>query len=132
MFGRKSWIEAPPEQYASGPTQTGKTTETPGLTPEQVSWLCGHYQAEAASQKQGSLVSCYVPSIDQVILPAAKYWPSADELTQMRAHEWAHARGWRHNDNGTGTSPASLAPIGNALRVVSDAPAPALPNALRP
>lgn len=114
MFGfRKGWsIEPPPPQYATGPTQTGRTTETPNLTPEQVAWLCGQYHTEAARQKPGSLVACYAPNIDQVILPAAKYWPSQDELAQLRAHEWAHARGWRHNDDGAGTSPKSLPPVG--------------------
>lgn len=113
MFGFKpGWsIEPPPPQYASGPTQTGKTTETPNLTPEQVAWLCSLYGTESSHQAKGSLLACYAPRIDQVILPAAKYWPSSDELDQLRSHEYAHARGWRHNDDGTGTGPNSLAPV---------------------
>lgn len=110
---KRGWsIEPPPSQYASGSTQTGKTVETQNLTPEQVAYLCSFYGAEAANQAKGSLLACYAPRIDQVILPAAKYWPSKAELALMRAHEWAHARGWRHNDDGTGTGLTSLPPRG--------------------
>lgn len=129
---RPGWsIEPPPEEYTSGPTQTGRTTEIPNLTPEQANALCSQYGTFSTAQ-HGIGVACYVPSMDRVILPAAKYWPSGRELEQMRVHEWAHARGWRHNEDGMGTSPNSLPPVGNALRMVSDAPPQAVPNALRP
>lgn len=108
---QRGWsIEKPPLQYASGPTQTGRTTETPNLTPEQANYLC-HLAGVWQHEPQGFPVACYNPRTDQVILPAARYWPSADELAQMRAHEFAHARGWRHTDDGTGTSTASLPPV---------------------
>lgn len=105
-------IEPPPPQYASGPTQTGHTTETPNLTPEQANYLC-HVAGVWSHEPSGFPVACYNPRTDQVILPAK--WPSQDELDQMRAHEWAHARGWRHNDDGTGTSTASLPPVSALL-----------------
>lgn len=125
MFGlRKGWvIEPPPEQYASGPTQTGMTNEIPNLTPEMAHAMC-QAAGTFSDKQQGYGVACYIPSLDAVVLPAAKYWPSKDELDQMRAHEWAHARGWRHNDDGTGTGPNSLPPVqAPQTAVATNAPA---------
>lgn len=111
MASRGWSIEAPPPEYANGPTQTGRTYEVPNLTPEQSHWICQQAGTFSTAQR-GIGVACYVPTLDQVILPAAKYWPSKSELDQMRAHEWAHARGWRHNEDGTGTAASSLPPKG--------------------
>lgn len=113
MF-KPGWsVEPPPERYASGPTQVPGTTEL-RVTPEQANYLCrlaGVWKTEPT----GFPVACFNPQTNQVILP--DQWPSKSELTQMRAHEWAHARGWRHNDDGTGTGLNSLPPhpVFNAL-----------------
>lgn len=130
---RRGWaIESPPNEYASGPTQTGRTTEEPNLTPEQAHWLCQQAGTFSTAQR-GIGVACYIPTMDRVILPDAKYWPSKSELDQMRAHEWAHARGWRHNDDGTGTALTSLPPrgllsLGAAVQPISQPQ----PNSLSP
>jgi hypothetical protein len=107
MFKRGWSIEAPPPQYASGPTQVPGTAEL-RVTPEQANYLC-HLAGVWKTEPQGFPVACFNPRTNQVILP--DQWPSGSELDQMRAHEWAHARGWRHTDDGTGTSTASLPPL---------------------
>jgi hypothetical protein len=104
-------IEAPPQQYASGPTQVPGTSEL-RVTPEQANFLC-HLAGVWKTEPTGFPVACFNPRTNQVILP--DQWPSGSELDQMRAHEWAHARGWRHNDDGSGTSLASLPPASARL-----------------
>jgi hypothetical protein len=115
MFGfkRPQAVEPPPEQYATGPTQTGQTTQQDWPL-DQVMYLCrlitGGLPENASSSAyyQG----CYNPRTDTVIVPEQGAWPSEDERQQLIAHEWAHARGWRHNPDGRGTSPQSLPPRG--------------------
>lgn len=111
MFGLKlnRAVEPPPPQYASGPTQTGKTWEMILSDPAAVNYICG-LQLGEPPQKGGYWMGCYRPDLDAVVLMDPKTWPSKSEYDQLRAHEWAHARGWRHNDDGRGTSPDSLPP----------------------
>ena len=85
-FGRRLPIPQPPPQYASGPTQTGKTREW-DLTMDQVMKICkpdGNYSYD---------MGCYRPDFDAVVVPAKGPWPSEAERQQLIAHEWGHARG---------------------------------------
>lgn len=105
-------VEPPPPAYAAGPTQTGATWEMILPRVEQVDYLCrlamGGLPAGAAASAY--YWGCYNSKLDAVILVARDGWPSRREWKANRAHEWAHARGWRHNPDGHGTSPASLPP----------------------
>jgi hypothetical protein len=86
-------VEPPPAIYASGPTVTGTTRELTFPTPQAVQAFCNLYLGRPAS---GYYQACYVPVLDLVVLPDSHAWPSATERAELRAHEWAHARGWRH------------------------------------
>lgn len=104
-------VEPPPDQYATGPTQTGKTWEMILKDPAAVNYFCGLAMGEPP-QKGGYWMGCYRPDLDAVVLMDPKSWPSRSEYEQLRAHEWGHARGWRHNDDGRGTAATSLPPPG--------------------
>lgn len=114
MFGLRpnKAVEAPPDQYTSGPTQTGATTEHQ-MTLDQVGVLCRAfgigYGAPTSAGKPYEM-GCYIPQVDWVVLPTKDEWPSSAEWNALREHEWAHARGWMHNPDGHGTSPNSLPP----------------------
>lgn len=86
-------VQPPPAQYASGPTQYGHTTEKTFSTPEALQAFCNFYLGRPANTYYQA---CYVPALDLVVLPDAHAWPSARERQELREHEWAHARGWRH------------------------------------
>jgi hypothetical protein len=40
--------------------------------------------------------ACYVPSLGVVALPSQKANPDPWERKDLRAHEWGHVWGWRH------------------------------------
>ncbi|MDB5448009.1 MAG: hypothetical protein JWQ97_3326 [Phenylobacterium sp.] len=86
-------VEAPPSRYAAGPTITGATREKTFSTPDAVQAFCNFY---LGPPRGGYYQACYVPALDLVVLPDKRAWPSAREREELRAHEWAHARGWRH------------------------------------
>ena len=96
-------VERPPEQYRAGPTQTGRTVELPGLTREQVLYLCN--LAGTALPERSLAPGCYNPKTDQVVVMGEGLWPEG-ERQKLREHEFGHARGWRHGEG-------SLPPKGN-------------------
>lgn len=102
-FGFNRAVERPPEQYRTGPTQTGKTVELEGLTRDQVMYLCN--LAGTNLQANSLAPGCYNPRTDQVIVMGEGNWPEG-ERQKLREHEWGHARGWRHGGG-------SLPPKGN-------------------
>lgn len=116
-------VEAPPEEYRSGPTVSGKTTERIFDNFDEMQRFCrengvslGHNPGRGAYFQ-----ACYVPSLDVVALPSRKAWPSQREIDELREHEWAHARGWRHSyplnmKKLTAEYEARLAASQNALR----------------
>lgn len=100
MFKRRQIVEPPPEEYASGPTQTGKTRELIFDDLEALQKFCQVWGGvpQASPERAGDRYAqaCYSPRVDIVALPSRKAWPSQKEIDQLREHEWAHARGWRH------------------------------------
>jgi hypothetical protein len=86
-------VEASPPQYASGPTQDGVVVERRFSSPQAVQAFCNFYLGRPA---RGYYQACYIPAMDTVALPDEHAWPSKVEREALRAHEWAHARGWRH------------------------------------
>ena len=94
-------VEPPPELYRAGPTQTGATSEIRFGDFKRIDHLCRTWRV-AASQA-GAVIGCYIPALDKVVLPAEGAWGSPTDLAALRAHEWAHARGWRHRADGGGT-----------------------------
>ena len=99
-------VEPPPARYASGPTLSGVTRELSFSTPEAVQAFCNRF---LGPPRRGYYEACYIPALDLVVLPDKHAWPSARERAELRAHEWAHARGWRHvveDVKGTGASGA--------------------------
>jgi hypothetical protein len=120
-------VEPPPPLYASGPSLTGKTSEMILPNVEQVDLLCRLW---LRGLPQGSspgtyYQGCYDEKRNIVVLVDPKSWPSRREWRQIRQHEWAHARGWRHLQNGHGTDWArSRSPPGSA-RVLLAAADPA-------
>jgi hypothetical protein len=112
-FGLNLAVEAPPSAYVRGPTQTGVTRELELPTVQAVDRLCklalGGLPVKA--ERGGYYMGCYIPLSDTVVIPTRKAWPSGREWEDLRAHEWAHARGWRHRADGRGTDwETSLAP----------------------
>jgi hypothetical protein len=108
-------VEPAPAIYASGPTRTGRTWEMILPSVPQVDYLCRLAQGGLPEGARPGFYywGCYHPKLDAVILVDPKAWPSQSEWRQARAHEWAHARGWRHLPNGQGTDWArSLPPPG--------------------
>jgi hypothetical protein len=106
-------VEPPPAPYAAGPTQTGATTEVRLPSVDAVDSLCQRSLGALPQRFSGRgprFLGCYVPSLDEVVLPDPKAWPSRREWEEIRAHEWAHARGWRHNGDGRGTNWAASLP----------------------
>lgn len=102
-------VEAPPLQYADGPTISGRTGMIELADPAQVDQLCSLTLGRA--WPRGSYwMGCYNVTTDAVIVPAKGAWPSEAERQALIAHEWAHARGWRHVDDGKfGRPPAARA-----------------------
>jgi hypothetical protein len=91
-----SWpdgVEPPPARYASGPTQYGDTHERRFAQARDLQAFCDFYLGRPAA---GAYQACYVPALDLVVLPAAAAQPDPRVRAELRAHEWAHARGWRH------------------------------------
>ncbi|MDB5443800.1 MAG: hypothetical protein JWP73_2176 [Phenylobacterium sp.] len=95
-------VEPPPAQYASGPTISGVTVERSFADLARLQAFCNFYLGRPA---RGYYQACYVAALDVVALPDRHAWPSAAERRQLRAHEWAHARGWRHAASATGSEP---------------------------
>jgi hypothetical protein len=108
-------VEPPPAIYAQGPTLTGRTYEIRLDSVEAVDQVCRTllHGLPQGAYKGAYYMGCYNPRLDAVILMQPKAWPSRREWEAIRAHEWAHARGWRHRRDGTGTDwLASLPPRG--------------------
>lgn len=87
-------VELPPLQYASGPTQYGATVERTFSDPRRLQAFCNFY---LGPPRGGYYQACYIPAMDMVVVPDHRAWPNARERAALRAHEWAHARGWRHD-----------------------------------
>ena len=85
--------DRPPAQYLYGPTATGRTVERAFDSRKSLHAFCSEHLGAPA---QGRFYACYVPAIDVVAVPSAKAWPDAAQREALTAHEWAHARGWRH------------------------------------
>jgi antirestriction protein ArdC len=108
MDGR---VEPPPDVYARGPTQTGRTTEMRFEDLGRIDRLCRTWRVAAGDG--GQVIGCYIPALDLVVLPASGAWGDSAQLQALQSHEWAHARGWRHQEDGRGTDwRISLAPRG--------------------
>lgn len=93
-------VEPPPARYAEGPSLYGQTRERTFSRSEEVQRVCSFYLGRPA---RGYYQACYIPAMDLIVLPDARAWPSAREREALRAHEWAHARGWRHPAPATGS-----------------------------
>lgn len=92
-------VEPPPAEYTTGPTLTGRTYEIDLDDPFMVSYLCT-LALGPAWPKGGYWLGCYNARMDAVIVPARGAWPSERERLALIAHEWAHARGWKHVNDG--------------------------------
>lgn len=93
-------VQPPPAQYASGPTISGVTVERSFADLDRLQAFCNFYLGRPA---RGYYQACYVAALDVIALPDRHAWPSAAERRQLRAHEWAHARGWRHAASAAGS-----------------------------
>lgn len=92
-------VEPPPPEYATGATLTGRTYEIDLPDAFMVSYLCT-LALGPAWPRGGYWMGCYNARMDAVIVPAKGAWPSEAERQALIAHEWAHARGWRHVNDG--------------------------------
>lgn len=95
--GAKAWpgdIEPPPAIYASGPTQWGETREQLFSDARELQAFCNFYLGRPLS---GVYEACYIPAMDLVVLPTVDEAGGDARWGRLRAHEWAHARGWRHD-----------------------------------
>jgi len=107
-------IETPPAIYAKGPTQSGRTTELRFDNLRELQIFCQLNAGGPPPPRRGGeryTMACYSPALDVVVLPSRKAWPSQHEIDELRAHEWAHARGWRHQSTGAGTDWAMSLPL---------------------
>lgn len=92
-------VEAPPEAYTFGPTLTGQTYEIDVDDMAKVDYLC-RLALGPAWPPGGYWMGCYNGKLDAVIVPAAGILPSEAERQALIVHEWAHARGWAHQNDG--------------------------------
>ncbi|RAK54787.1 hypothetical protein [Phenylobacterium soli] len=92
-------VEPPPQEFAAGPTLTGHTYELDLDDVFKVSYLCT-LALGPTWPPGGYWMGCYDARMDAVIVPAKGAWPSETERRALVAHEWAHARGWRHVNDG--------------------------------
>jgi hypothetical protein len=106
-------VETPPEQYATGPTLSGKTYQLDLSDPAQVSYLCT-LALGPAWPPGGYWMGCYNGKMDAVIVPREGAWPSEVERQALIRHEWAHARGWVHQNDGRYGRPKDAALIARA------------------
>src|SRR5581483_1342828 len=83
-------VEPPPEIYASGATQTGKTYLITYPDPRQVDYMC-RLGLGPPPLRGGSWWGCYRADMDAIIVPAKGSWEE-HERQRIIAHEWAHAR----------------------------------------
>jgi hypothetical protein len=97
-------VEPPPARFASGPTLYRQTRERTFSDPFALERYCAFYLGRPP---HGYYQACYIPALDQVVVPDGRAWPSRAERETLRAHEWAHewahARGWRHPALATGS-----------------------------
>ena len=117
-------VEPPPAVYASGPSQTGKNWELYLPSVGAGDYLCrmALHGVPQGAPRGFYYWGCYDPALDAVVLPQTDAWPSRREWDELRAHEWAHARGWRHKPNGRGTDwTASRPPRGAVVAAVTGA-----------
>lgn len=116
-------VERPPDIYQQGPTLTGRTMEFRLKAVAEVDRAC---RAMLGGLPEGGpgreyYWACYIPKLDMVLLVDPQSWPSHREWEAVRAHEWAHARGWRHLPDGRGTDwAASVPPPGPSLAQAAD------------
>lgn len=87
-------VEAPPAEYAGKPGDVPGVKELRFDTKAQVDAACREKLGELP--EGGYFRACYVEAEGLIVLPSK--WAVYDrrELADLRAHEWAHARGWRH------------------------------------
>lgn len=114
-------VEAPPFAYASGPTLTGATTQLDLPDAAQVDYLC-QLALGPTWPRGGYWMACYNGRTDTVIVPAEGAWPSEAERRALIDHEWAHARGWKHENDGRFGRPraqavAAVSPTARAAAV---------------
>lgn len=111
-FSRVRAVEPAPAVYASGPTRTGKTWELVLRNVAQVDYICRTAMGGLPEHaRRGAYYwGCYHERLDAVVLVDPRAWPSRREWLETREHEWAHARGWRHNSDGRGTDWARSLP----------------------
>jgi hypothetical protein len=107
---RTEVTEQPPAQYAAGPTVSRDTWQLELRSADDVARYCLRLLGPLAREWRPGryYMGCYDVRLDAVVVPTKGAWPSEREREAIIAHEWAHARGWRHNDDGRGTSPQSL------------------------
>lgn len=103
-------VEAPPLRYSQGPTLSGHTETLELSDPLEVDHRCAR-KLGTAWPRGAHWMGCYDSDLDLVIVPAKGAWPSERERQALIAHEWAHARGWRHVADGRFGRP----PAGQAL-----------------
>jgi len=91
-------VERPPEQYRSGPPMR-PTTERLFDDVKALQQFCAIGSGLQPARKRGDAyaMACWRPDLDVIALPSRKAWPSKREIEELREHEWAHARGWRHD-----------------------------------
>lgn len=86
-------VEPPPPAFAAGPPLGGPAHEKTFSDPFQLQTYCNAFLGRPP---HGYYQACFIPILHEIVLPDARAWPSAAERQALRAHEWAHARGWRH------------------------------------
>jgi hypothetical protein len=88
-------VEPAPAEYAALPFEKPGVVERYFHSPAGLDRFCrDHLQAELADGAH--FRACYVPHLDLIALPSRWAVPNAQERADLRAHEWAHAWGWRH------------------------------------
>ena len=123
-------VEPPPPAYAQGPTRTGRTYEIRLNTVEAVDYVCRTmlHGLPQGAREGDYYMGCYNPRLDAVVLMQPKAWPSRREWEEIRSHEWAHARGWRHRKDGTGTDWVASLPPPAGMRSANATAASARPS----
>jgi len=102
-------VESPPPQFTSGPTLSGRTYQIDLTDAAQVNYLCT-LALGPTSPPGGYWMGCYNGKMDAVIVPTKAAWPSEIERQALIRHEWAHARGWVHQNDGRFGRPRDSAP----------------------
>lgn len=88
-------VEPPPAEYDGRPFDVPGVTERHFDSKAELHGFCMD-RLNAVLAAGHTFRACYIEADGLIALPSRWAVESRKERAELRAHEWAHARGWRH------------------------------------